>query len=125
MIVAASVVLGLVFLLAGMLKMSAPQNWRTQSSGLGVPRPVATVVPFLELVIGALLVAQIARRPVALVAAALLVGFTTLLVVRLVHGQHPPCACFGAWTAKPIGWSNVVRNVALFALAAAVAVWSG
>ena len=93
--------------------------------GLGVPRSLATVVPFVELVVGALLVAQIARRPVALVAAALLVGFTTLLVVRLVQGQRPPCACFGAWTTKPIGWRNVVRNAVLLALAAVVVVWSG
>ena len=125
MIIAASVVLGLVFLLSGMLKVSAPQHWRSQSVGLGVPRSLATVVPFVELVVGALLVAQIARRPVALVAAALLVGFTTLLVVRLVQGQRPPCACFGAWTTKPIGWRNVVRNAVLLALAAVVVVWSG
>ena len=125
MIVAASVVLGLVFLLSGILKVSAPQHWRTQSVGLGVPRPVATVVPLVELVVGALLVTQIARRPVALVAAALLVGFTSLLVVRLVQGQRPPCACFGTWTTKPIGWRNVVRNLALLALAAVVVVCSG
>ena len=121
MIVAASVVLGGVFLLAGILKVSAPRRWRSESAGLGVPRSVAGVVPYAELIVGALLVSQVARRQVAVVAAALLLGFTALLVVRLAQGRRPPCACFGAVTTKPIGWGNVARNVVLLALAAAVA----
>jgi uncharacterized membrane protein YphA (DoxX/SURF4 family) len=124
-IVIASAALGVVFLLSGILKIASPQQWRSQSAGLGVPGFVAAVVPFAELVVGALLVTQVARRPVALVAAALLVGFTTLLVLRLAQGRRPPCACFGAWSTKPIGWGNVVRNAALLAIATAVAVWAG
>ena len=117
MIVVASVVLGAVFVVSAVSKISGPQQWRAQSVGLGVPRFVAAVVPFMELVVGALLVAQIARRVVAGVAVALLVGFTALLVVRLGQGRRPPCACFGAWSAKPIGWGNIARNAAFLALA--------
>jgi uncharacterized membrane protein YphA (DoxX/SURF4 family) len=124
-IIAASLVLGAVFLLSGILKMSAPRQWLSQSADLGVPRVVAAVVPFAESIVGALLVAQFERRVVALAAAALLVGFTILLVMRLAQGSRPPCACFGALTTKPIGWSNVVRNGALLALAAFVAGWAG
>lgn len=120
MIVVVSVLLGAVFVTSGVMKVAAPRQWRTQSSELGVPSVVAAVVPFAELVVGALLVAQIARRAVAGVAAGLLVAFTTLLVVRLVQGRRPPCACFGAWSSKPIGWGNVVRNAAFLGLAAVV-----
>jgi uncharacterized membrane protein YphA (DoxX/SURF4 family) len=123
-IIAASAVLGAAFLLAGILKLSAPLQWRSQSAGLGVPRWAAGVVPFAEVLVGALLVCQVARRQVALVAAALLIAFTTLLIVRLAQGRRPPCACFGALTTKPIGWGNVARNVALLALAAVVALSS-
>ncbi len=84
---------------------------------------MATVVPFLELAVGAMLVAQIVRRAVAIVAGALLVAFTALLVVRLLQGRRPPCACFGALTTKPIGWRNVARNAGFLALAAAIAIW--
>jgi uncharacterized membrane protein YphA (DoxX/SURF4 family) len=124
-IIAASLILGAMFLLSGILKISAPEKWRSQSGGLGVPPVVAAAVPIAESAVGALLVAQVERRVVALVAAALLVGFTTLLVVRLAQGRHPPCACFGALTTKPIGWSNLVRNGLLLALAAFVAGWAG
>ena len=50
---------------------------------------VAVAVPFVESVVGALLVAQFERRAVALVAAGLLVGFTILLVLRSCPGSPP------------------------------------
>ena len=121
MIVVASIVLGAVFVVAGVMKVAAPQQWRAQSTGVGVPRVVAEAVPLVELTIGALLIAQLARRPVAVAAAILLVVFTTLLVVRLQQGRHPPCACFGGWSNKPIRWSNVARNAAFVGLAVVVA----
>ena len=120
MIVVVTVMLGAVFLTSGVMKVASPRQWRTQSADLGVPCAVATVVPFAELVVGALLVAQIARRPVASIAAGLLVAFSALLVVRLMQGRHPPCACFGALSSKPIGWGNVARNAVFLGLAAVV-----
>ena len=121
MIIAACVLLGAVFVLSGVAKVAAPQQWRTQSGDLGVPRALATVVPFVELAVGALLVAQLWRRQVAVVAVAMLVAFTALLVVRLRQGRRPPCACFGAWSSKPIGWTDVARNAVFLTLAIAVA----
>ena len=121
MIVLASVLLGAVFVFSGITKVAAMQQWRAQASGIGVPGFVVRVLPIVELATGALLVAQIARRPVAIVAAALLVVFTALLVVRLSQGRRPPCACFGALSSKPIGWTNVVRNAVFIALAVIVA----
>jgi hypothetical protein len=40
-----------------------------------------------------------------------------LLLVRLDDGVRPPCACFGAWSARPVSWWSVGRNVALGVLA--------
>jgi uncharacterized membrane protein YphA (DoxX/SURF4 family) len=120
-IVVVSVMLGAVFVVSGVAKVAAPQQWRSQSAGLGVPRTIAIVVPAIELVVGASLVAQLARRVSAVVAIVMLLAFTTLLVVRLKQGRRPPCACFGSLTSKPIGWSDVVRNVVFIALAVAAA----
>lgn len=121
MTIVASALLGVVFLVSGVTKVASPSQWRAQAADLGVPRVVTMVLPAIELMIGALLVAQIARRPVAIVAGVLLVAFTILLVVRLSQGRRPPCACFGALTTRPIGWHNVARNAGFLALAAAVA----
>ena len=116
--VVASILLGLAFVLAGGSKIAAGPSWPAQASGLGAPDWAVPVVPWTEVVVGALLVAQFARRPAAVVAGALLIAFTVLIVLRLSQGRHPPCACFGAWSSTPIGWGHVARNGVLLALAA-------
>ena len=52
----------------------------------------------------------------------MLLAFTTLLAMRLAHGERPPCACFGSWSAKPLSWRHVARNAALIAVAVVAAV---
>jgi hypothetical protein len=44
-------------------------------------------------------------------------AFTLLLLANLGRGHRPVCACFGSWSAKPIGTGHVVRNVAMMVLA--------
>lgn len=118
----ASVALGVTFLVAGAAKVVSGPLWTVNARALGAPRVVIPAVPWLEIVIGALLCAQIARVPMALAAAALLVAFTALLLMRLVHGEHPVCSCFGTWRATPLGWRHVARNIALIGIALLVGV---
>lgn len=108
--------LGVVFLIAGGAKLAA-STWPEQARQLGAPRLVIPFVPWIEIVAGALLCAQLARPIPAAIALAMLVVFTALLVLRLAQGQHPPCACFGSWSARPLGWRHLVRNAVLIALA--------
>ena len=109
-IAAAALVAG-VLLLAGVLKLARPREWRTQAAGLGVPGRAAAVVPFVEIAIGAALLVQWQRHALAWAAVALFVMFTTLIGLRLAQGQRPPCACFGALSSRPIGAGHVARNV--------------
>lgn len=115
--VAAAVVVGGVLLLAAISKLARPQLWRAQSAGLGVPWTVAVLVPFVELSLGALLLVQLQRQVVAWAAAVLFVAFSALLARRLAQGQHPPCACFGSLSSKPIGPGQLARNAVFVALA--------
>ena len=117
MAVVAAVVLGAVLLLSGAAKLAAGPRWAAQASALGSPAIAVPVVPWLEVALGALLITGVWRPAVALAAAAMLAVFTALLVVRLAQGRRPPCACFGAWSTRPVGPGSVARNVVLIALA--------
>jgi uncharacterized membrane protein YphA (DoxX/SURF4 family) len=112
----ASVVLGVSFVVAGASKLAIGPVWPQQARDLGAPGWAIPVTPWIELVVGALLVTQVARVPVAVVAVAILVVFTGLLALRLSQGRRPPCACFGAWSASPIGPRHLLRNAVLIAL---------
>jgi hypothetical protein len=114
----AGVALGAVLLVAGIAKR-IDRAWPVEASAFGVPRWAARLLPYVEVALGALLVAGVRQPFVAGVAAILLIGFTVKLVMLLLHGRRPPCACFGARSARPIGWWSIVRNLLLLALAGA------
>ncbi len=118
----AAVVLGLAFVVAGASKIASGPQWPVQARGLGAPQAVVPVLPWVELGLGAALVVQLARPFVALVALALLMAFTALIAFRLARGEHPPCACFGAWSAKPLGSGHLVRNATLIVIGVLVLV---
>jgi hypothetical protein len=113
----AAIVLGAVFVVAAVSKMVAGTSWVAQARELGASAAVATVLPGVELLVGALLIAGIGGPLPALAAAALLVGFSVVIARQLVDGRHPPCACFGAWSQRPLGEGHLVRNAALLGLA--------
>ena len=121
--VIASVVVGAMFVLAGASKLALGAGWTQQASAFGAPVRLAPVVPWVELALGAALVVQLARPWPAIGAIAVLVLFTVLIVRHLAAGRRPECACFGAWSSRPIGVGHLVRNSLLLALAV-LALWA-
>ena len=117
----AAVIVGAAFVVAGASKLAARDGWPEQARGLGAPSWTIPIVPWFELVVGALLVVQVARSFMAFVAIGLLTVFTVMIAVNLRQGRRPPCACFGAWSAKPIGGGHIARNLALIAVAVVAA----
>ena len=113
----ASILLGVVFLVSGGSKLAAGPAWPEQARGLGAPSLVVPMLPWFEIVLGAVLVTQLVPTLAAAVALLVLAGFTVLILRRLAEGQRPPCARFGAWSAKPLGRGHVVRNLCFMGLA--------
>jgi uncharacterized membrane protein YphA (DoxX/SURF4 family) len=121
--VVANVVLGLVFLAAGALKLVEGPGWLKQAADMDVARPLAMVLPYGELVLGALLVAQLFTPWPALLAFGLLLAFVVVIVRRLRDGSRPPCSCFGSRSKRPLGAYHVVRNLLFLALAVVAVIW--
>jgi uncharacterized membrane protein YphA (DoxX/SURF4 family) len=115
--VAARVVVGLVLLAAGAFKLR-DVHWPADAAAFGLPaalpRPLATA----EVVLGALLIAQVGGRVTSTVAAALLGAFTVAVTVHVARGDAVPCACFGSRSGgAPVSGRTVARNAVLLALA--------
>jgi uncharacterized membrane protein YphA (DoxX/SURF4 family) len=115
--VAAQVFLGGVFVVAGASKIARRREWPVQAADLGAPSWLAPLVPWWELVLGALLVVGLLAPWAAIFAAVTLVAFTVAIVVQLRRGRHPRCACFGAWSTAPLGARHVWRNAAFIGVA--------
>lgn len=110
---------GAVFVFAGVTKIALGPDWQVQARNLGVPQITVRFVrfiPWLEIVIGLGLIARVVSGVINTVALIMLISFTALIIGQLMHGRRPPCACFGRRSTRPIGWSNVTRNMVLIAL---------
>ena len=123
------VALSVVLATAAVTKLAQWRGLPTTVRDMGVPsalvRPVAAVLPLVELAIAAaLLVGAIAWE--GSIAAALLFGaFTALVAFNIAKGRRPDCNCFGQLSADPISTTTIVRNVGLTTAAALVAVGGG
>lgn len=124
-LLALRVVLIGVLATAAVAKLGHRAATAESARALGVPRrwsrPVATLLPVVELSLAALLLPQRTFAVAAALAAALFLAFTVAVARTLARGGTPECNCFGQLTSAPIGRATVARNVALLVAAAAVA----
>ncbi len=120
--IVSSILVGVAFMAAGLLKLLDGPAWPKQAADMGVPHGIAVVVPWVEVAIGATSVVLLLPWAAYLAIGALVV-FTAVIVWRLLDGRRPPCACFGSRWSRPLGPVHLVRNAGLLALAALAAIW--
>lgn len=111
--------MGIVFLSSGALKLRDP-SWLPAARKFGVPSFVAVAVAPTEIFLGAMLFVGVAS-PWPSIASEIILAIFTVAILRVMRrpvDQRPICACFGRWTARPVGSSSVVRNLVLLVLAA-------
>ena len=114
------VVLGGLFVYAGVVKVGDPldfaqdiRNYRLVGQSLAFI--AALILPWLEILAGAFLVAGLWKRGAALVISGLLVFFIALTAVTMVRGLDVDCGCFGAIDRKA-GWSVILEDLAMLYL---------
>jgi uncharacterized membrane protein YphA (DoxX/SURF4 family) len=122
------VVLRGVFLLAGVTKLLDRHGAEASVIGFGLAprlaRPVARVLPIVEVAIGIGLLVPMTAWWSALAAAVLLLAFTAVIAHNLALGRAPGCHCFGRLSAGLIGARTLQRN-AVFILVATLLLWLG
>jgi uncharacterized membrane protein YphA (DoxX/SURF4 family) len=114
------IVLGGLFVYAGIVKVLAPldfaQNIRNYDLvGQSLSFIAAIVLPWLEILAGAFLIAGIWQRGAALVISGLLAFFIALTIVTMIRGLGVDCGCFGAIDRKA-GLSVVLEDLAMLYL---------
>lgn len=114
----AGVLVGAAMCVAGGTKIAAARTWPEQARAMGAPAFVIPLLPWIEVLLGAVLVARLSPVVSGAAAIVMLTAFTALILVNLARGRRPACACFGAWRPTPLGWKHVVRNLVLVAMAA-------
>jgi thiol-disulfide isomerase/thioredoxin/uncharacterized membrane protein YphA (DoxX/SURF4 family) len=120
-----------VFAIAGVAKLADLAGSRRAVADFGVPERFAGVagagLPLLELTVAVALIVSAAARFGALGGLVLLAVFVVAIAVAMARGNEADCHCFGQLHSAPVGWRTLLRNLALAAVAAFVAVegWDG
>ena len=112
--------LGFLFLYAGVGKIISPQEFAVaiynyQLLPNGAINLLAVVLPWLEILLAAALIAGIYVRGASLLSALLFLVFATALSINLVRGLDISCGCFGGASGS-ISWLYLVRDTGLFAV---------
>ncbi len=98
-------IVGGVFFGSGILKIGDPlafaQNIKNfQLVSHEVSFLTALILPWIEILCGALLITGIFSRPSALLISCLLAGFIILVGVTMARGIDTDCGCFGSLSHK-------------------------
>ncbi len=124
----ARLLLATVFLVAGVAKLGDRAGSRRALKDFGVPdwlvAPLGILLPIAELAVAGALLPVASAWLGSLGALALLAVFLLGIGINLARGRKPDCHCFGHLYSAPAGWSTLIRNAALAAVAGFV-VWQG
>src|SRR5579885_3056842 len=107
------IALGAIFVYAAWIKLREPwaifaisiesyqvlPEWAVQLTARGLP--------WLELILGVLLIAGFVRRPATLCTSLLLLVFFGLMVRALLKGMQIDCGCFGP--GEKLSWVTLLR----------------
>jgi putative oxidoreductase len=118
----ARIVLGVLFIVASFDKVSDPAAFAVSIDSYklfphNASLVAATVLPWMELICGALLVLGVFHRGAGFLLFGLLVVFTVAVVSALVRDLDISCGCFTQDpNAAKIGWQKILENLGLIGL---------
>jgi peroxiredoxin/uncharacterized membrane protein YphA (DoxX/SURF4 family) len=117
----ARLILAAVFAVAGFAKLMDRDGSREGLEGFGVPaslaKPGAIILPLVEIAVAILLLPTATAWYGALGALILLLAFVGGIAYNMARGRAPDCHCFGSIHSEPAGWSTLIRNAVLAAVA--------
>lgn len=116
------VLLGGVLLAAGVLKLGHPADLAASIAGFRllpapVVGPLALALPFVELLLGAYLIAGLFTRVIATISAALLFLYGAAIASAVVRHIPANCGCFGPNDSAVADWPHVAFDLILCAAA--------
>ena len=121
------VILGLLFLVAGIAKVLDPWSFLGSLGGYGVPgwmrTPVALVLPAVEVGVGVMLLLRWQVRLAATVAAALMAVFLVAVGYGWAAGTLQECGCFGPMMEREPR-DAFLMDLAFMLIALGVCVWT-
>lgn len=121
------ILIGLVFVLSSVTKIFEPEEF---SKAIGsykmmpetVLFPLAVVIPWLQLICGILLLADVYAKSSAFILSGLLVVYTIAITQAWLRGFDMECGCFDLMIGLPdkVGIFAIIRDLVLLGMAGCI-----
>lgn len=113
-------VLGVLFVFAGVEKISQPEEFAKAITNYHILPSfsiniLALVLPWVELLTGLALLTGVYIKGAALLQVAMLGLFFIAISLALARGLDISCGCFGTASASKIGWTHLLEDLAMLA----------
>jgi len=120
------VLLGGLLIVAGALKVGHPAELASSIAGFrllpaAIVGPLALALPYVEILLGAYLVAGLFTRVAAVVSALQFAGYGAAVASAVVRHIPANCGCFGPGDAAVADWPHVAFDMMLAAASAFIA----
>ncbi len=120
------VAVGIILIVAGALKVGHPAALAASIADFRLfpPQfvaPLAIVLPYLELFVGAYLVIGLFTRVMAAIAAVQFTVYGLAIASAVLRHIQANCGCFGPWDQAKADWPHVALDLALAGVSLLVA----
>lgn len=123
----AAIILGVIFLLAGTLKVADPWSFLGSLPAYGIPTalrlPITLGMPTIEVVLGVMLLAGWRTRLASLFSAVVLASFAGVIAYGYAAGTLQECGCFGPML-KRTPPQALAQDAAFIAMAVLGMLWA-
>ncbi|OGU58247.1 MAG: hypothetical protein A2V66_03380 [Ignavibacteria bacterium RBG_13_36_8] len=114
------ILLALVFLFAAIGKISNPEEFAVAITNYKmfptfIINLIAIIVPWIELVIGLLMLFGIAVKENAIIISTFLFCFIIIIAIALIRGLDIQCGCFSTHEGQRIGITKILENFIMLA----------
>lgn len=115
------VFIGVIFIYFGASKLADPGLFAEEIGNYdmmpnSITHLLAIIFPWIEIVVGIMLLFGIKQKENAFIATSLLVVFTIAVAVAFARGLDISCGCAGADAQQTVGWGKIFENLGLIIL---------
>lgn len=120
-ILTARLILGFLFVIVAIGKIYEPGAFANEISNYNIlPQQLvnisALILPWLELIIGILLISGVRVKANSIIAAILLIAFIAAVASAMARGLDINCGCYSNIKAEAVGWPKILENTGLLIL---------
>lgn len=113
--------IGILFIFYGVSKVANPSHFANEIGNYNmlpdlIIQIMALVIPWIELIVGVLLLFGVYLNENGFIATVLLIIFTLAVAIAFSRGLDISCGCSGNDAGQKVGWLKIFENIGLIVL---------